>query len=224
MTPRHPAQFSREILSLVERQHLLPDVGIVLDPMAGVGNIHKLATKTRKTVGIEIEPEWAAAHPDTMVGNCLRLPFGNAAFDAVMTSPCYGNRLADHHRAQDGSVRRSYTHDLQHTTGDSERQLHPENSGTLRATKAEYWAFHARAWSEVARVLRPGGRFILNVSDHIARGQVVPVVERHADLVLLAGFTLVKEFRVTTRRMRYGANAEARVPTESVLVFDREWT
>jgi DNA modification methylase len=220
---RHPAPFSREILSLVERQHLLPDTGIVLDPMAGVGNIHRLATPTCRTVGIELEPEWAAAHPDTMVGNALRLPFGRASFDGVMTSPCYGNRLADHHRARDGSTRRSYTHDLQHTANDPERRLHPDNSGTLRATKAEYWAFHARAWVEVRRVLRPGGRFVLNVSDHISRGVVVPVVERHTDLVLLSGFTLVKEFRVTTRRLRYGANNRLRVPTESVLVFDREY-
>lgn len=220
---RHPARYSKEILSLVERQRLLPDVGVVLDPMAGVGGIHTLATATRKTVGIELEPEWASAHPDTMVGNCLRLPFGKASFDAVMTSPCYGNRLADHHRAKDPSTRRSYTHDLQHVTGDPDRQLHADNSGTLRATKEEYWAFHARAWAEVARVVRPGGRFILNVSDHISRGAVVPVVERHTDLVLLSGFELVKEFTVATRRLRYGANNRARVPTESVLVFDRSY-
>jgi hypothetical protein len=49
------------------------------------------------------------------------------------------------------------------------------------------------------------------------------VVERHADLVLLCGFTFVKEFRVATRRLRYGANSQARVPTESILVFDREF-
>lgn len=220
---RHPAQFSREILTLVERHHLLPEVGIVLDPMAGVGNVHKLATATRRTVGVEIEPEWAAAHPDTMVGNCLRLPFGRASFDAVFTSPCYGNRLADHHRAADPSVRRSYTHDLQHVTGDPERRLHADNSGTLPATRDDYWRFHALAWAEVHRVLRPGGRFVLNVSDFIRRGAVVPVVERHCDLVLLGGFTLVKEFRVTTRRMRYGANNQVRVPTESVVVFDRGW-
>lgn len=220
---RHPARFSAEILRLVEREHLLPETGVVIDPMAGVGGIHTLATATRKTVGIEIEEPWAAAHRDTMVGNCLHLPFGRAAFDAVMTSPCYGNRLADHHRAQDPSLRRSYTHDLQHVTGDPERRLHGDNSGTLRATKGEYWAFHARAWAEVRRVLRPGGRFVLNVSDHISGGAVVPVVERHADLVLLIGFSLVKEFRVTTRRMRYGAHKDVRVPTESVLVFDWEY-
>ena len=220
---RHPAPYSRPILEVVDRHHLLPDVGIVLDPMAGIGLIHRLATPTRRTVGIEIEPEWAAAHPDTLVGNALRLPFGRHAFDAVMVSPCYGNRLADHHKAADGSVRRSYTHDLQATTGDPERRLHADNSGTLRATKDEYWLFHARAWAEVHHVLRPGGRFVLNVSDHISRGVVVPVVERHTDLVLLSGFTLVKEFRVPTRRLRYGANNQLRVPTESVLVFDREW-
>ena len=222
---RHPAQFSREILSLVERQHLLPDSGIVLDPMAGVGNVHKLATATRKTVGIEIEPEWAAAHPDTIVGNALRLPFGRASFDAVFTSPTYGNRCSDTFKVGPDNkwVYRTYAHDLRHTTGDPDRDLHPDNSGQWKASKDDYWAFHARAWAEVARVLRPGGRFVLNVSDHISHGQVVPVVERHCDLVLLSGFTLVKEFQVGTRRMRYGANNRLRVPTESVLVFDREY-
>ena len=81
-----------------------------------------------------------------------------------MTSPTYGDRLADHHDARDGSVRHSYKHDLG-------RDLHPDNSGAMQWGPA-YRDFHTAAWVEVRRVLRPGGRFVLNVKDHV-RGGVV---------------------------------------------------
>jgi hypothetical protein len=39
-------------------------------------------------------------HPRTIVGNALQMAFAGASFDVVVTSPCYGNRLADHHNAR----------------------------------------------------------------------------------------------------------------------------
>jgi tRNA G10 N-methylase Trm11 len=94
-----------------------------------------------------------------VVGDALALPFPDATFDAVVTSPTYGNRMADHHHARDGSLRYSYTHTLG-------RSLHPNNSGTLH-WGAEYQRFHSLAWREVWRVVRPGGRFVLNIKDHV---------------------------------------------------------
>ena len=109
----HPARFSDAVLDRIGTMLDEYQVnGVVLDPFAGAGKIHRLATPTRRTVGVEIEPEWAATHPGTIVGNALALGFGAESIDAVVTSPCYGNRLADHHEARDGSTRRSYTHDL----------------------------------------------------------------------------------------------------------------
>ena len=101
-----------------------------------------------ETVGVELEPEWADLHPDTFVGNALALKFDDADFDAVVTSPTYGNRLADHHNAKDGSVRRSYTHDLG-------RQLQEDNSGAMH-WGPKYRDFHRKAWIEAKRVIRPG--------------------------------------------------------------------
>lgn len=218
--PRHPAPFSVEILNLVEREHLLPDVGIVLDPFAGVGRVHRLATTTRRTVGIEIEREWAAAHPDTRIGNALKLPFGVGAFDAACTSCCYGNRYSDHHRASDGFWRRSYHHDLIQVTGNPDHRLHPDNAGKLKGTSPAYWDLHRRAWLEVRRVLRPGGRFVLNVSDYIAGGKRIPMVETHIEMLIGLCFDLVKRFDVQTKRMRRGAHSQLRVDAEAVLVFE----
>jgi tRNA G10 N-methylase Trm11 len=217
----HPAPFSLNIIDLIRCKRLLPERGIVLDPMAGIGGVHALATDTLKTYGIEIEPEWAAAHPDTMVGDATSLPFGPHSFDAVVTSPTYGNRYADHHDARDTSYRRSYTHDLRQVTGDSERQLASRNTGRYYAWQPSYATLHRRAWAEVRRVLVPGGVFVLNVSDFVRRGQVVDVVGMHTEICFDLGFVFVERFNVRTPRMRFGANSEARVAAEAVLVFGK---
>ena len=206
--PRHPAKFSETILgAMVEHVH-----GRVLDPFAGVGRVHALASVPGviDTTGVELEVDWARAHPRTIVGNALALPFRAASFDTVATSPCYGNRLADHHVARDGSERHSYTHDIGH-------ELHPDNAGRLHFGD-EYRRFHADAWREVKRVLRPGGIFLLNVCDFISRGQLVPVVAFHRIALQRIGFTQTHE--VLTRRsgLRHGANREARAEHEVILV------
>jgi len=121
---RHPARFSTNIIDrltelAVEEVHRLNVSSIrVLDPFAGVGGIHNIRTALPgqiKSVGVELEPEWACAHPDTIVGDATALPFPDESFDAVMTSPCYGNRMADHHNAKDGSRRITYKHTLGRT-------------------------------------------------------------------------------------------------------------
>lgn len=208
---RHPARFSDPILEAV--RGYLPSGADVLDPFAGTGRIHELRDHGFQTVGVEIEPEWANLHPDTIVGNALALPFGDASFDAVVTSPCYGNRFADHHNARDASRRRSYRHDLG-------RPLHSANSGQLHWGPA-YKAFHERVWAEVRRVLKPDGVFVLNVSNHIRGGVEQPVVQWHCAAACTIGFKLSTGRLVKTQRMRYRQNGKARVEGEWVLLFRR---
>ena len=213
---KHPAKFSAGILEAAALMLTLEHKR-VLDPFAGTGRIHNLRGLVEwdmQTVGVEIEPEWAVMHPDTIVGDALSLPTEWAnTFDAVVTSPCYGNRLADHHQPQDNSARRSYTFDLG-------RPLTPGNAGTLQWGKF-YKKFHIRAWHEARQILKPGGRLILNISDHIRQGKRQHVSSWHTEKLIAGfGFVLVDCARVPTRRMRYGANAQARVPSELVLAFD----
>jgi len=221
-----PAPFSESILRFIANSGLLPHAGTIIDPFAGTGRCHRLASASLHVVGVEIEPEWSALHPNTIQGNALALPFADESFDAAVTSPVYGNRMSDSHRAKDGSIRRSYSHDLRRMTGDPERQLHPDNAGTMYAWQAKYWRFHVRAWAELRRVLKPGAPFLLNVSDFIRTTQShgkkrLPVVQTHARVCRELGYRLAGSYPVPTPRLRYGENHDLRVENEYVLYFRR---
>jgi len=209
----HPARFSRDLLPKFAQ--FLEAGWHVLDPFAGVGGIHDLRQLVDiKTVGVELEPEWAEKHPDTQVGSALDLQFDDEMFDAIVTSPTYGNRLADHHEASDPEKRRTYRHDLG-------RALSADNSGSLQ-WGPKYRDFHLTAWEEALRVLRPGGRFVLNIKDHIRDGRTQYVSDWHLGCLRELGCVLVDSDRLAPPHLRFGSNAEARAAAELVLVFSKE--
>ena len=152
----HPARYPNALIPILAAAVPVDQFLRVLDPFAGTGRIHQLPNET---VGIEIEPEWAALHDDTICGSALALPFDSDSFDAIVTSPTYGNRLADAGYSATPDRRHSYTFDLG-------RKLSDDNSGGMY-WGARYRTFHEEAWDEANRVLRSGGRFVLNIKDHI---------------------------------------------------------
>lgn len=230
--PKHPARFSEPILTLARRIIDVEEADTrdtrdgslrVLDPFAGVGRVHQLARPGEiDTVGIEIEPEWAALHPRTICADALAymdryVDRGDRpVFDVVFTSPCYGNRFADHHDAKDGSRRRSYKHDLG-------RDPAAASSATLH-WGPDYRAFHRYAWDLVYEMLDDDGLFILNVSDHIRHGEVAPVAAWHLGCAQGVGFEEHGAYKVPTHRLTGGGageNADARVDYEVVYVLRR---
>lgn len=209
---RHPAKYSNALLPVLAV--LLTPARRVLDPFAGVG---KLRAIRPDAFLLELEYPWAAqaAQPQgrAICGNALSLPFAPGTFDAICTSPTYGNRMADHHEAKDASRRNTYRHALG-------QPLHPDNSGAMQWGEA-YRAFHRAAWDECWRVLRPGGRLILNISDHIRAGQRARVSDWHTETLGDLGFSFVRSWAIPTPRNRQGANGAARVDYESVYLFIR---
>lgn len=209
----HPCPFPDSTLDLIA-SYLPPDgYGQVLDPFAGVGRIHVLP---QYTVGVELEPEWANQHPDTQIGDALDLPFPDHSFSAVATSPCFGNRMADHHNASDNSTRNTYKHKLGH-------DLSPGSSAILH-WGPEYRRFHRKAWRETTRVVAPRGRFILNIKNHIRKGVEQPVSEWHLTTLIRLGWKLSHIEVISTQGIRYGANHELRTEHEYLFVLDATWT
>jgi tRNA G10 N-methylase Trm11 len=205
----HPAKFSDPVLDRISGMlaNTVDYRPLVIDPFAGTGKVHQLSAV--RCIGVEIEPEWSTMDPHNIIANALSLPFPDDTFEGLITSPCYGNRLADSHNAQDGSVRHSYTHTLG-------RRLHPENSGQLQWGES-YREFHKLAWFESLRVLQPGAFVIVNISNHIRGGKEQLVTEWHLTWFLDHGCSVVDLARVPTKRLREGANYGARVDGENVF-------
>lgn len=208
---RHPARYSDAILQTMARY--LRAGWLVLDPFAGVGGLVRLGFTGARIVLNEIEGNVIAQAQGKcrVMGNALALPFAAGTFDAVVTSPTYGNRMADHHRARDASRRNTYYHAF----GGA---LHCDNTGLLQFGAA-YRERHAQAWGEVTRVLKRGGLFLLNVSDHIRDGRRVYVSKWHLDTLRGMGLTFQVCHPVKTPRLRCGANWQARCAVEYVFVL-----
>lgn len=204
LTP-HPAKFSQELYPQLKK-FLEPVTGKVLDPFAGVGRIHDLHPNT---VGVELEPEWACQHPKTIVGNALELPFDHNEFEAICTSPSYGNRLADTYT--DHTRRITYTSYLG-------RALTDDNSGAMQWGK-KYREFHEAAWFEASRVA--SSVFVLNCKNHIRKGEVQLVTEWHLGCLQDLGWRLKQIVPIVTPGHRDGENHDARVEYETVSLLTR---
>lgn len=213
---QHPAKYTEKFFPTIARMLSAAGAYSVLDPMAGVGGVFKLRhwLPNLAISAIELEPEWAHQHPETQVGNCLRLPFGRWDFDAIVVSPPYGNRMADKRLPSDRkTIRLNYASHLG-------RQLSPESGAALQ-WGTEYRQFHTAAWEEADRVLRPGGTFIINIKDHIRDGVVQNVTGFHKDAMRRLRFHFVEEVTIPVAGMLWGLNREKRVEYESILHFEK---
>lgn len=183
--PPHPATYPDAVMAIF--RELIPGGSRVLDPFAGVGTIHELRPEC-VTSGIEIEAEWAATSEHTLHGDSRTVMAGIPAdsFDVVATSPAYGNRLADpYYEASDAHARRSYALDLGRPLSDG------SGAGCEFDTDGTYEELHEAIWAEAARVVRPGGLFLLNCKDFQRDGRIMPVTGWHIATLTDLGFVVI---------------------------------
>ena len=214
---KHPAKYTDALLPIFAEE--LKGKSKVIDIFAGTCKISKI--KDFGYVGEiycnEIEPEWAnmgiGKVDNITTCDAESLPYKSEYFDAICTSPTYGNRMADSHNAKDNSVRNTYTHKIG-------RKLNEENTGAMQWGE-KYRDKHLKIWREAKRILKPGGVLVLNISNHIRKGEIVYVSDWHVDTLIDMGFLLEKEIKIETPRNRFGSNSDKRVPYESVFILNK---
>ena len=212
---RHPAKYTDSFIPIFYER--LKDTRNVLDPFAGTGKIGMLKNYgyNGKIYANEIEPEWLSDNEY----NCDVLTYQDAEFlnypsnyfDAICTSPTYGNRMADHHNAKDGSTRNTYTHCLG-------KQLKDGNTGKMQWGN-EYRDKHKRIYAHLSDLLVTNGLFVINVKNHIRKGVEIDVVDFHRNLIESLGFELLYSDYIKTSGLKYGNNSDRRVDGEYILTF-----
>lgn len=255
-----PAKFTASILDALEDElrTRLPNSGmddVILDIFGGVGGVHKLADRFMglTTVAVELEREFADNHERTVCGDSSNLGrsellqqavaaiTGGRRPNAIVTSPAYGNRLADQYLGSDDEKCRRCMGNGQAITSEPDGPPCPQCDGSGKAkstrkgyaiAKGErlsdgsgaalffgdaYKALHHRIISGVAEYVEPGTLWLVNVSSFIADKKYVPAMEwwvgemaLHTEIIGLRA--------VPTPRSREGANHEARVDAEHIII------
>ena len=202
---KHPAKYSYPLINVF--REMINETDLVLDPFAGTGRIHEVS---QNCIGVEIEKEWAEMHNKTICGDSTTLSkmFPENNFDVICTSPTYGNRMADSHNAKDGSKRNTYTHTLG-------RELNRNNSGKMQWGN-NYKSLHIKVYEECKKVLKDDGFFILNIKNHIRKGQEIDVFGWHLSILFELGFILIQLETLNLKGNGFGQNAKIRTGFEYV--------
>lgn len=213
---KHPATYTNSFIPKFAK--LLFGCSNVLDPFAGIGKLALIKEHgfTGKVVCNELEPEWVKASiynvDEWHIGDAQNMAWAeDNSFDAICTSPTYGNRMADHYNAKDKSKRITYKHYLG-------RDLNAQNTGRMQWGN-KYREKHLQIYKEFERVIKNEGIIIINVSDHIRKGNIINVVDWHKEALTNLRMKFIEEIRIETPRMKFGQNAKKRVQHESILVF-----
>jgi hypothetical protein len=208
----HPAVWSDPVLQRI--RPIIAGRHSILDPFAGTGKLATILEPHQEFLGFEIEKEWADQCVYVKYADAfLHMPRYKHRFDAIVTSPVYGNRMSDHHEARDGSHRRTYRHYLG-------RPLDIGNSGRLQ-WGSKYRVFHVAAWRVAWGCLSPGGIFVLNCKNHLRNGKEQYVTEWHASVLQSQPLSLMQAWHtIPVSGFRFGSNRK-RIPYESILVFKK---
>jgi tRNA G10 N-methylase Trm11 len=210
---KHPAKYSDSFIPIFA--DVLKNTNNVLDPMAGTGKISLIQDYGYSgNIYCHDILDWGELkHEDVKwkFGDASSLDYETNFFDAICTSPVYGNRMSDHFNSKDGSKRLTYRHGFG-------SELSKENTGRMQ-WGGRYREKHTDIYKDCKRVLKESGLFVINTSDHIRKGEVVPVTDWHEQTILNMGFVLIERVNIKTPRMGFGANSTARVGHEVISVF-----
>ena len=218
----HPAKFNNSFIPIFA--DLLKEKKNVLDPFGGTGKIAQI--KNFGFQGIvycnEIEPEWVNSSQEQVdfwtVCDAEQLSmYDDNFFESICTSPTYGNRMADTFKLPAKESKRKYI-TYMHMLG---RKLNHNNTGSMQWGD-NYKKKHVKIYQELFRILKLNGIFVLNIANHIRNGKEIEVSEWTKNTLINLNFELINEMKIPTKKMKFGANRNLRVPYEYIFVFQKK--
>lgn len=214
----HPAKFTEDqidnIAGALEEEFNGKKVK-VLDPYAGVGRIFDLNVHFgHKVTAVEIEPEWAMQHDQTICADSHAWMAGSKnLFDAIATSFVFPNRMTDHHNAKDDSKRHTYKHYLK-------RDPSPESSATLGWGR-KWRDFHRQGFRHMQQIVKPNGLIILDSKNHFTDSGATEhrVNEWCIRYLIGLGMSLLQVRPVFAQGLRHGTNYNERSDRHLIIVM-----
>jgi tRNA G10 N-methylase Trm11 len=251
----HPAKMHLLLLQYIVDRYTSPG-DVLCDPMAGSGSILLAALSGRDVIARDLEPHWVALmHRNAeRISEQAGLFAGKMVIeqadamqpwdlhikvDAVICSPPYGCEMsASPHAKKTLPYRLSrLSHDerwdryLSNPNGGTASMLtfhYGTSAGQIGSWRGKrYWkAMHA-VYEHAYDAIRPGGKLLLVLKDHIKDGQRVPTATLTIALCRHLGFQLAERFQRLVhplslwqrRRKEQGLPV---VEEEDVLIFKKE--
>lgn len=211
----HPAPYSEGLFPIfadlissvaVERQQVK-----LLDPMCGEGSILDIKQHL-PGVAFQVHASdlyrWTYAREGVHVADATSLPHPDSIFDVIVTSPPYGNRMADA-LSSDGDNRVTYA--------DRRGAEAQPNDVSGMQWGQQYRLTMSTIWAETVRVAKPGALIVVNCKDHIRQARIQPVTEWHLLALTRLGCTITALRFLLTSGVKGIANDSARTGFETVF-------
>jgi hypothetical protein len=212
----HPAKFSNELLPALAK-HCYGDI---IDIMAGTGKaglLKRYNTKIKSVTINELEEEWAMQAKDNMVDTIIIGDARNLSgwYDCIVTSPPYGNRMADNFKpSKPDSMRRRYAGDL---------GRNPSAGSVCCSHFGRGYEFQMLEILSCVLKNIQHSRIVWNTSNFIRNFVEVDVFSFYNKLFISSGYSMVAHEKIETKRQKgVGANTHLRVKYEDIAVYDKK--
>jgi hypothetical protein len=217
----HPAKLHLGLLQYLIDRYTLPSETLC-DPMAGSGSLLLAALSARHVIARDVEPRWVAVMQHNAkrisgeaglfagtisVGRAdARLPW-EINCDHVICSPPYGCEMSGGASAKKGLTYRltQHPHDLRWDrylsapNGATQGMLtfhYGSTPGQLGSRRGKrYWQAMEAVYRQAYAAIRPGGRLMLIIKDHIHDGRRVPTTDMTVELCDSIGFRLTEHLQ-----------------------------
>jgi tRNA G10 N-methylase Trm11 len=248
----HPAKLHLGLLQYLIDRYTLPGETLC-DPMAGSGSLLLAALSARHVIVRDVESRWVTVmqhnaerireEAGLFVGTMsvtradARLPW-EFRCDHVICSPPYGCEMSGRPSAKKGLAYRlaKYPHDrrweqyLSHPNRGTVGMLTfhygttPGQLGSRRGKR--YWQAMEAIYRQAHRAIRPGGRLILIIKDHIRDGRRVPTADLTVDLCETLGFRFTERLQrrvypLSLWQRRRKEQGQPVVEEEDILILAR---